>query len=319
MLRASRIVFDREIKPCIVQRMPYPAKKPRLLPEILRLNREEELSIPEAAKAVGVHPVTAAKWIKEEGEDFISRPGRKPDPDALIDISCKNCNMAFEVYRHEVGKRQFCSRYCSDAWLSVNRAKKERSCLCGKKLQPRPGERYVASERKYCDAKCRKEHGTYREKDPENYLTFTCLGCGDAVTRLKKYSTYTKYCSNACAAKHTKAKLHIVVDNAVVLDSGYEALLWGLCSAFKVPIERYDRTGGVEWREGGWYAPDFLVSCHGRQVAVETKGLEDEHDQERWAAFRAQSGVPLVVLTQKELVPPPASREELLALLGLGG
>lgn len=297
--------------------MPYPAKKPRLLPEILRLNREEGLSIPEAATAVGVHPVTASKWIKEEGEGFIPRPGRKPDPEATVQIPCGYCENQFEVGRHEVGKRRFCSTQCTNDWQRENRAAKPRFCPCGKQLKPRPGDRYVAAYRKYCDANCRKEHGSYREKNPENYLTFECLGCGDEVTRLKKYSTYTKYCSNECAARHTKVKKHFAVGDTIVLDSGYEALLWGLCSVYKVAIDRYDRTGGVEWREGGWYAPDFLVSCHGQQVAVETKGLTDPEDEERWAAFREQQEMPLVVLQREDLIPPPASREELLKLLDL--
>lgn len=306
---------------CNVQRMPYPAKKPSLLPQILRLNREEGLSIPEAATVVGVHPVTAAKWIKEEKSDYIQRPGRKKDPEALVEISCRQCHAPFQVHRHELGKRVFCSRSCTNEWQRENRGPEERHCPCGKVLTPLPGSQRVSPSRKYCDLECRTKYGlpAHRPKNPENYLTFKCLGCGNEVTRLKKYSTYAKYCSNACAARHTKAKTHIVVDDAVVLDSGYEALLWGMCSVFKVPIERFDREQGVEWGEGRWYAPDFLITCHGRQVAVETKGLEDAEDQERWAAFMDASDVPLLVLDRERLLSlfAGSAREEFLKVIGL--
>lgn len=299
--------------------MPYPAKKPRLLPEILRLNREDGLSIPEAAAAVGVHPVTAAKWVKEEKADYVQRPGRKADPEAIVEIPCKQCEESFEIRRYELGKRAFCSRGCTNDWQRENKGGEGRACPCGKILKPRSGEVRVSVHRKYCDQACRKQYGSYREKDPENYLTFECLACGTEVTRLKRYSTYTKYCSNVCAAKHTKAKKHIVVDDAVVLDSGYEALLWGLCSVFKVPIERFPRERGVAWQDGRWYAPDFLVACHGREIAVETKGFADDEDETRWTAFREQADMPLVVLAGDTLRSLLGSREDLLALLGLAG
>lgn len=239
------------------------------------------------------------------------------DPKTVELRQCKLCTKTFEP---STVAQVFCGRSCARRVEGAKKSEEQQAayaadpilCPCGKAI---PYE--VRHSVKYCTKECRMTHGGKRQKDPENYLTFVCLGCGEEVTRPKRYSTYAKYCSNACAAKHTKAKKHIVVDDAVVLDSGYEALLWGLCSVLKVPIERYDREQGVEWREDGWYAPDFVVTCHGRQVAVETKGLQDSEDEARWAAFREKSEVPLVVLAREDLLGLSVSREDLLALLGL--
>lgn len=91
-----------------------------------------------------------------------------------------------------------------------------------------------------------------------------------------------------------------MVDDAIVLDSSYECLFWGLCMLHKIPVERYDRTAhAVEWKPGQWYAPDFLVLANGDHLAVELKGVEDEHDAERWAAFREH--LPLTVLDGETL------------------
>lgn len=297
--------------------MPYPAKKPRLLPEILRLNREDDLSIPEAAAAVGVHPVTAAKWIKEEGADYIQRPGRKPDPDAVVEISCKQCEEPFKIRRYELGKRVFCSRDCTNEWQRENRAGEERTCPCGKALTPGPGESRVSAFRKYCDQDCRKQYGSYKQEDPTKWAAHTCENCGEGFRRRIKSGGTHRYCSRSCADRHTKVKKHIVVEDAIVLDSAYESLLWSMCMILKIRVDRYDREQGVDWNGKSWYAPDFLVTWQGRQVAVETKGFADESDEERWAAFRQKATVPLVVLTRDELVPLPATREDLLRLLGL--
>lgn len=337
--------------------MGRPSGKDALIEQVKTLYVEEKLSLGEIREVTGKSQQTLSRWLQDEGIAIEPRPrnanaGRTPEQQALINAKvsasrkgkgtgprkatppisspkrvrvarsleprqCENCPKTFQP---STDTQRYCGRPCARAAdaARASQAKREayeanpNRCPCSAAI---PYE--VRHSVKYCNMDCRKEYGVRKEANPENYLTFECLGCGTKVTRRKKYSTYTKYCSNACAAKHTKTKTHIVVDDAVVLDSGYEALLWGLCSVYKVPIDRYDRDGGVEWREGGWYAPDFLVSCHGRQVAVETKGLEDPEDQERWAAFRGQSDIPLVVLTRKSLMPPPASRDDLLKLLRL--
>ncbi|MGW7100404.1 hypothetical protein [Streptomyces sp. NPDC054838] len=244
-------------------------------------------------------------------------PPAKAAPPAM-----KQCHFCQNSFVPTTRAQMHCDRRCARGADAARKSEQQKAvyvnapkrCSCG---TPIPYE--VRHSVKYCSQECRKEYGSYREKDPENYLTFACLGCGKEVTRLKKYSPYTKYCSNRCAARHTKTKKHIVVDDAIVLDSAYEALLWGLCGVLKLSIKRYDREQGVEWREGGWYAPDFLITCHGGKVAVETKGFQDSEDEQRWAAFRAQSDVPLVVLTGEHLLGLLASREELLALLGFSG
>ncbi|MEV7675109.1 hypothetical protein [Streptomyces sp. NPDC088752] len=322
--------------------MGRPSKKDQFIEQVKDLYTREKKSLGEIRAITGVSQQTLSRWLQEDGVEIEPRPrnaneGRTPEQQAVInarvsasrrgkgtrprvtrtDRICCHCETPFPP---STAEQEYCGRSCARASegeaktkrLQAEYAQDPKRCPCG---EPIPYEK--RNWAKYCGSDCRKGHGSYREKDPKNYLTFTCLGCAKEVTRLKRYSAYAKYCSNPCARRHTKTKQHIVVDDAVVLDSSYEAFLWGICGILKVQISRYDRSNGVAWNDDGWYAPDFLVSCHGRQVAVETKGFEDPEDEERWAAFQAQSGIPLVVLTRKELVPLPATREELLARLGL--
>jgi transposase len=163
-------------------------------------------------------------------------------------------------------------------------------CPCGKKTG--------SPNRKYCSPECRKQHGRKRQKDPSKWIIFECQNCGKTV-EARKGLNYQKYCSNACAQKHTKVKRHYGVDGLeIVFDSGYEVLFWGLCVFNKVPIERYDREKGVEWRPGLWYAPDFYMPT--LNFAVEVKGVLDDEDPERWDAFRQEVGS-LIVLTEAKL------------------
>lgn len=179
-------------------------------------------------------------------------------------------------------------------------------CPCGK---------LTGTMNKYCCDEHRREYGVRRQKDPENYLTFECLGCGISVTRRKKQSVH-KYCSNACAAKHTKVKKHYALkDLEIVFDSSYECLFYGLCMLHKIPIERYDRAKGIAWKDGAWYAPDFYLPQ--LDMAIELKGFEDADDPRRWAAYREQRG-PLAVLdgeALREHLGAMVTRDGLLAVL----
>jgi len=103
-----------------------------------------------------------------------------------------------------------------------------------------------------------------------------------------------------------------VVDDAIVLDSGYEALFWGLCTTLKIPIERFDRQYGVAWREDCWYAPDFWLPTLG--TAVELKGLEDAEDELKWAAYREQRGA-LKVFLHMDLVDMISAKGDVIATI----
>lgn len=155
-------------------------------------------------------------------------------------------------------------------------------CPCGKKTG--------SPNRKYCSPECRMEHGQKRQADPSNQTTFNCLNCDTEMTRYKGYGKgHNKYCSNACAQKHTKIKKHYGVEGLeIVFDSSYEVFFWSLCQLLKVPVERYDREKGVEWREGAWYAPDFYLPSYG--TSVELKGVEDDDDVARWEKFEEKVG-----------------------------
>jgi hypothetical protein len=163
-------------------------------------------------------------------------------------------------------------------------------CPCGKKTG--------VKGQKYCSWEHRVEYGSFRAKDPANYITFDCLNCGKEVTRLKKYSNHQKYCSNECSAKHNRTKQHIVVEDAVVLDSPYEAFFYGLMRLWKIPVERADRTLAVAVGDNGWYCPDFYLPD--MDAWVETKGVAGPEDPPRWAAWR-EGGRRLALLGREDL------------------
>jgi hypothetical protein len=155
------------------------------------------------------------------------------------------------------------------------------------------------NSKKYCSKECRQQYGRPTNvKNPANHITFTCQNCGKEKTRPKGYGA-NKYCSNDCAKRHTKVRRHVVVrEGDIVMDSSWEALVWGLCRFRKLPIDRFDRENGVEWREGQWYAPDFILPTAG--IALEVKGQQDSEDHLKWAAYREQHGL-LAVLGEVEL------------------
>lgn len=203
------------------------------------------------------------------------------------------CEQTFEVRGNAAdAQRRFCGRPC--ARLVENQARSVRKqqewaqsplslCPCGVNRIPYE----VRSTTKYCSPACRTQYGKKKQRDPTKWVTITCQNpsCGRQVERYRNYGNgHLKYCSNECAQRHTKTKQHIVVDDAVVLDSPWEALFWGLCALRKLPVERFDREQGIEWQEGGWYAPDFWMPTLG--LAVEVKGVEDPSDVVRWARFR---------------------------------
>lgn len=197
---------------------------------------------------------------------------------------------------------RFCSRPCARQVGNAQRAERKREeweaserslCPCGNGRIPYE----VRHSTKYCSTECRTLHGKKKQRDPEKWITFVCLNksCGKTVTRYKSHGNYHKYCSNECARRHTRTKQHIVVDDAVVLDSPWEALFWGLCAFRKLPIERFDRERGVEWRSDCWYAPDFWLPS--LELAVEVKGSPDGDDPTRWQKFSGS----LTVLGREEL------------------
>jgi hypothetical protein len=220
---------------------------------------------------------------------------------------CKRCGATFEVpptYK----KKQYCTRACSSAATAEQRAASNRAngrykapvCPCGNEVT-REGTKYVyARDKKYCSPECRAKYGKKRQPNPDNYVTFDCMTCARSVTRYKGYGNgASKFCSNRCAAKHTKTKHHLAFrDDDVLLDSAWEGLFWCLMKYDKIPVVRVDRDLAIEWTNGHHYAPDFYLPTLG--TWVEVKGLEDDEDPARWDAWRAVRGR-LVVMGRFDL------------------
>lgn len=218
---------------------------------------------------------------------------------------CERCGTSFEVIPSS--SQRFCGKSCSNKATAQQRGESRKTefrykppvCPCGTEIQPPPGLKYVyENSKKYCSVGCRQQYGKKKQIDPSKYITFECQNCGEATTRYRHQGSH-KYCSNECAKRHTKTRRNIVIrEGDTVLDSSWEALVFGLCSFVKLPCDRFDRENGVEWQTGAWYAPDFIMPTIG--VALEVKGQQDPEDHLKWAAYREQYGQ-LAVIDRAEM------------------
>jgi uncharacterized protein YjcR len=294
----------------------------------------------EIAEALKLAPATVSKWVKEAGivdEGGVALQDKHDAKTAVRLYTEKNATVesiathlgrgvnTVSQWLHEAGvevKSAIERRSSAEQTMysklgaAANKAKAEakpvptRICAYCEETFELP-QRRKQSKQKYCSLECSQ----LGRRHPDKRVEYTCEVCSEKFERFASSRGANRFCSNACKAKSSGKIQWRYEDN--VLDSGYEAMFAGLCSVYGVPCERYDRADGVAWDGDHWYAPDFLVKVGPRAVAVEVKGRVREVDEPKWAAFREQKGVPLVVLKQEDLVPPPATREELLRLLGL--
>jgi hypothetical protein len=296
-------------------------------PEMQRMYEDDKLSRGEVARRFGTSVQTVTRVLERHGVVFEDRPGnpnagRSPERQAEINAkisaaktgvplgerapaesrTCEECGQEYEYRPGRAGER-FCSRKCrTDFQVKLNQEEARadydqhpKLCPCGGAI---PYE--YRHTRQFCSPEHRKEYQSYRVPDPANYVTFDCLNCGKTVTRLKNYggNLVQKYCSNECSAKHNRTKQHIVVEDAMVLDSPYEALFYGLMRLWKIPAERADRSHAQDVNGSGWYCPDFYLP--GLDIWVEVKGFEDDNHRARYAGWR-MSGRKLTVLRREEL------------------
>lgn len=269
--------------------------------EAVRLYTEDGLSIDEIQRQMGKGHYQVKGWLTGSGVRIKSAWERKT-PEQISAMRQAAVAATTGVPR---GKRASSPVPTADLLIKKMGHVPEKICVCGKV--------FTDAQNKYCSPECRNQYGGKRQKDPTNYTTFNCLNCSIEIIRYKGSGAH-KYCSNSCARRHTKTKQHIVVEDSIVLDSSYETLFWSICMLNKIPIERYDREQGVEWRPGLWYAPDFWMPTLG--FAVEVKGLMDDEDPEKWDAFRQEVGS-LIVLTEAKLRQMIGGKGDMLkAMLG---
>lgn len=313
--------------------MGRPSKKHQYLGEVMRMYVKEKCSLGEIQDVLGPSVQTLSRWLREEGVALEHRSrnpnlGRTPEQQAEINVRVSasvkaaktinpggrpvgprivrvcRCGNSFEVVPSS--RQQNCSRSCAKSLQAEQLSQRLRvewegdarsTCACEVGCIPYE-HRHVW---RYCSIECRNKYGAKRQPNPENHVTITCQNpsCGKEVTRYKKYGKgRLKFCSNECARTHTKTRRFYGVEEFdIVFESSWEALFWGFCSFRNVPVDRFIREHGVEWRSGCWYAPDFWIPLLG--IAVEVKGVEDPDDAERWAAFRTK--LPLVVLGREEM------------------
>jgi transposase-like protein len=294
----------------------------------------------EIAEALKISPGTVSKWVDEAGitDEGGAALQDKQDAETAVRLYTEK-NATVESIATHLGRGvNTVSQWLHDAEVEVKSSIARRTSaeqamysklgvaanIAKAQAEPAPTricvyceetfelpQRRKQSKQKYCSLECSQ----LGRRNPDKRVEYTCEVCGDKFERFASSRGANRFCSNACKAKSSGKIQWKYGDN--VLDSGYEAMFAGLCSVYGVPCERYDRADGVAWDGDHWYAPDFLVKVGSRAVAVEVKGRVREVDEPKWAAFREQKDIPFVVLKQEDLVPPPASREGLLKLLGL--
>lgn len=264
------------------------AKKPILLPEIIRLHLEGRHPT-EISTEVGVHTNSVVQWIKEAGYTPVRKEYQRGKA-LLIDRPCDHCGTTFSP-THSTSR--FCSRQCTNDWQRSQVPPK--ACPCGTTLRD-VGKTVGAT---YCSIECGKKFGKAKGKapDPANSVTFTCETCGETVTRYKKYGSGThRFCSNVCANRRP-IEHHATPDN-VSLDSWWEHLVYAALKVAKIPVERVDRSfHGVEF-DGRFYAPDFFLPE--QNIYVEVKGIITPEQEAKWIAFRA-AGHQLAVVGPGEI------------------
>lgn len=272
------------------------SKKIELFPRLIEMNKGG-MTIQEACLELGIHPMTASNWFKQDGVAPVRvRTGRREDRTTRATFACEQCSAEFEDYARK--QRRFCSLECNNQWQIENRTV-FKTCPCGKKIELQEGATTMYSYRKFCSPECRAKYQAKRQADPANWTTKTCRGCAKEFPIRRSSQSVGYYCSNKCAEGHTKTKHHIVIrDGDEVFDSSYEAAVWGMCRALKIPIERFDRQYAVTGEGFSTYGPDFYLPT--MRVAIETKGYQDDMDENRWSAYRQQRG-PLLVIDQKSL------------------
>lgn len=210
------------------------------------------------------------------------------------------CDQTFEVRENAAdASRQYCSRQCARQVENQARSGQKRQewdnspeslCPCGQERIPYE----VRHTTKYCSVECRSTYGKKRQPDPDKQITFSCGTCGKEVTRWVGYGSTVsgkRFCDRYCAARYTRTvKHHVLREMDMVLDSGWEVLLVGLCHWHKVEVSRVSRSLAVEV-DGSAYAPDLLVG----DTWVEVKGHVNGAQRKGWAAWREQVG-PLVIV-----------------------
>lgn len=272
--------------------MPRTSSKAKYIDEVKRLYINELRSLNEIRQALGPSVQTLSRWLGEEGIELAARPrdpnkGRSSAAQAAINERVAASQRArIGAGGHHGGRSRRIER--------ETRACANPACSATFEVP-------VTSRQRFCGMTCARSISNKERWAGKRQMT-TCP-CGKEF-----YSPYAKkYCSNECSAKHTRTKQHIVVEDAIVLDSGFEALFWGLCSLWKLPVERADRNKAVEVGDNGWYCPDFYLPT--MNIWVEVKGYEDDDDRARYAAWAAQ-GEHLTVLDRNGLLLMRAAKDE---------
>ena len=208
-----------------------------------------------------------SEWRKEYQRNVKTTEWRKEHYTKKKGV-CVNCGAEFERVPHSRDTMRFCSRKCSDAYMSEERSRegkerKRRRMFEGLeqiaytvKICAHCGAEFMAeskSQERYCSKECRYKSGRIRENESrrkiyrENWIARkeTCAHCG------KEFETQFKgsriFCSEECRKKHKQLLKHIhngrlegkIVDEDITLAKLIERD-GGICKICGKPVDTKD-------------------------------------------------------------------------------
>lgn len=110
-------------------------------------------------------------------------------------VNCEHCQKLFDVYVHELPRKRYCSRECSDRG---KQRKVEVQCeTCGK-LFYKPKSK-IQGEHVYCSRGC-------AHKGMQKRKTMKCVICGAPVTRAQSQFKGNAVCSAECNSQYARKR-----------------------------------------------------------------------------------------------------------------
>lgn len=202
-------------------------------------------------------------------EDHLKTWNASWNTTSIKDKLCLECSQKFIPHKTT---QKYCSVKCKNT--AVAKVRKTRSaplCSCGKTCPDVHTSTGLLYWRKYCSSECRKKYHQGRGRKEDTWLTKICETC-EISFEYPHTQKNRRFCSNECAKRgYLKTRIGVNEDNyAVVLDSSWESVFWGLTRMLKIPIRRYDSSAYNT--SVGNYRPDFIVND---SITVDVKGYED--------------------------------------------
>lgn len=205
-------------------------------------------------------------------KDMPSNPNTIVKPKPTGTKICERCSAEFAP-KHNFARTRFCSTDCAN--LSRRTLMPQNCIVCSTEFTSKK------QDAKFCSRECYIKHGIPGRPKGE-WITFTCIGCGEEKSVSQSYTSKKMYCSNKCAKKErkfawNKTGLDLQDGSVLIFRSGYELRFYAVCLRFDIPIRNYD--GPDIQTSLGVYRPDFIIKLYGQEFIVEIKGYMDPESE----------------------------------------